>query len=75
MKTRVISGTILGIILAALIIIGGVPLLVGSMLVGLQGCYELYKVGGISRKPYTYISYPLIIGIYYLIFKGYFNAV
>jgi len=65
---RLISGIVLlgGII--GLILLGGWPLFIASLIVGLMCLYELYKCVGIEKKWYTAFGYALVI-LYYFFAK------
>lgn len=63
-KQRLISGAVLLAGIIILIIIGGLPLWIASLIVACLGMFELYKVAGIENRRVTWITYPLIVAYY-----------
>ena len=61
MKDRVIGGTLVFIITAALIAIGGIGLKIACMAAGCIGAFEIFKAAGIQNNRVTWIIYPAII--------------
>ena len=72
-KTRLISGIVLLAGLITLIIIGGLPLWIASLIVACLGIYELYKVCGIHNDRITWVSYP-VTAAYFLFVSRFKNA-
>ena len=72
MKARTISGAIVLAIFALITYFGSIPFLIMSLIIGLGSLFEIYRVMGIEKKPYTILSYLAIIAIYVI---GYFNNV
>ncbi len=73
LKTRVISGAILALILFVLLIAGGNYLLIATGAVSVIGMYELYKVFKIQNNAIAYVGYIASV-VYFLNLKFSFIA-
>lgn len=68
--TRLISGVILVILAAVLLIVGGTPLFLASAVISLAGLFELYRVMKIERSVPGAIGYLAGIMYYGLLWYG-----
>lgn len=65
MKTRVISGVVLLVVLALMLILGGPVLWTGLLIVSLIGTFELMRIMKTENRAMGYAAYLGVI-IYYL---------
>lgn len=54
MKTRIISGAVLTVILVGAVLGGGTTMFILAAIITALGLYELYKVVGIEKKHWEY---------------------
>ena len=67
MKTRILSGAVIIILLVAFLCLGGWFLYGGMLLVSLIGMYEMYKVRNMQRSSLAILGYLSAITYYILI--------
>ena len=65
--TRLISGIVLVIIAAFLLVEGSTVLYFGSMAISLIGLYELYRVMKIERSAPGFVGYAAVVAYYWRI--------
>ena len=59
MKTRIISGAVLTVILVGAVLGGGTTMFILAAIITALGLYELYKVVGIEKKALGICGYIL----------------
>ena len=64
--TRLISGIVLVIIAAFLLVEGSTVLYFGSLAISLIGLYELYRVMKIERSAPGYVGYAAVVAYYWI---------
>ena len=64
--TRLISGIVLVIIAAFLLVEGSTVLYFGSMAISLIGLYELYRVMKIERSAPGFVGYAAVVAYYWI---------
>ena len=64
--TRLISGIVLVIIAAFLLVEGSAVLYFGSMAISLIGLYELYRVMKIERSAPGFVGYAAVVAYYWI---------
>ena len=64
--TRLISGIVLVIIAAFLLVEGSTVLYFGSMAISLIGLYELYRVMKIERSTPGFVGYAAVVAYYWI---------
>ena len=64
--TRLISGIVLVIIAAFLLVEGSAVLYFGSMAISLIGLYELYRVMKIEKSAPGYVGYAAVVAYYWI---------
>ena len=67
-RTRLISGIILVAVMLALIIPGGIVLLIGSLVISLIGLMEFYRVLGVNKKAAGIAGYTAAVLYYVTLF-------
>ncbi len=65
-KERLISGIVILAGIVILILVGGLPLWIASMVAACVGLFELYKVAGLGTDRRTWIAYPVTVAYYLL---------
>ena len=64
--TRLISGIVLVIIAAFLLVEGSTVLYFGSLAISLIGLYELYRVMKIEKSAPGYVGYAAVVAYYWI---------
>ena len=64
MKTRIISGAVLTVILVGAVLGGGTTMFILAAIITALGLYELYKVVGIEKKALGICGYILAASFY-----------
>ena len=63
MKQRIISGTILAVIMLAALLCGGFPLWFVVAVIACFSMFELYRAAGVHNDKRTWICYPIVIAV------------
>ncbi len=71
MKTRIISATLLTILLIAVDIFGGYVMFGFALCLSIMGMFELYRVLGIHKKVFAFSGYAIAIAYYALMLFGF----
>ena len=72
MKTRIISGAVLTVILVGAVLGGGTTMFILAAIITALGLYELYKVVGIEKKALGICGYILAASFYTMLCLHYF---
>jgi len=70
LKSRLIGGVIVTIVYIIFALLGGIPLLLACLALGLGAMYEMYGVADVRQNKLTYIGYISLLVIYYTVWKG-----
>lgn len=64
LKTRIISGIILAVVMATITILGGNVFFFSMALLSLGGMYELYRCAKIEKTALAILGYMMAVGFW-----------